>query len=398
MSDSTGAFDLAGMSWLRRYTWMSLSLLGLFLLALPAYDLVREDFGTANTVFLALVLAAAAVQRVRFLAYTANAVAYERRRPIEQILTSAVAVIVWAHAARYTNSPEIWALLPAAVGGAGVVSAQRPIRAKLVFGLLLATAVTGGLALSWRHLPGVSVGPVVLAAAVLVVVFVLFDMMAVRFWELVLELDRARELAGELAAARERLRFSADLHDIQGHSLQAIILKGQLAERLVGKDDEAARKHAAELTELARSALAETREVAHGYRRVGLRTELTNALDLLAAAGIEVESRGEAAAVVPPLQQPFGALLREATTNVLRHSRARRCVLTIEADGGAATIRLGNDGVAHLGPADESADGSGVRGLRERFATIGGEVTAGRTGEDWFEISGWAEEPGRGRR
>ncbi|SFB47854.1 two-component system, NarL family, sensor histidine kinase DesK [Amycolatopsis marina] len=396
MSDVQDVREPGGMSWLRRYIWASLSFSGLTGLGLVAIDLFRTDFGVVNTILLAAALTAAAVQRIRFLGYTANAVAFEARRPTEQILTSACAVVLAAHAARYTTWPEVWALLPAVVGGAGVISAPRAVRSRLAYGLVLATAATVALALHWRRIPGVEILPAVGVSVLVVAVFVVIDLLTVRFWDLVLELDHARALAGELATARERLRFSADLHDIQGHSLQAIILKGQLTERLIGKDDQAARIHAAELTELARAALADTRKVAHSYRRVGLRTEVANAVELMQAAGIEVEVRGEVAAIAPPLQQPFGALVREGTTNVLRHSRATRCVLSIEVSGGTSVVRLGNDGVRHV--PDTVSDGSGVLGLRERFGTIGGEVTAAQTGHDWFELTGRAREPGSERR
>ncbi|WP_110494999.1 sensor histidine kinase [Amycolatopsis antarctica] len=397
MSVSVGAHEFASMNWLRRYIWVTLALSGLIVLLVPAFDLAfRTDYGTANTIFLSIVLVAAAVQRTRFISYTAKAVSFASRRPTEQILTASIAVVVCAHAARYTTWAGVWSLLPAAVGGAGVISAERGVRNKLAYGLILATAGTVGTALSWRHVPGVSPVPMAILSGLMVAVFVAADLLTVRFWDLVLELERARELAGELAAARERLRFAADLHDIQGHSLQAIVLKGQLAERLVGKDDDAARKHAAELTELARAALADTRKVAHGYRSVGFRTELQNAVGLLEAAGIEVEVRGDLDTIAPPLQHPFGALVREGTTNVLRHSRAKRCVLEIGADRGHTVVSIGNDGVDHVD--DEHADGSGVIGLRERFATIGGTVTATRPDGDWFDLTGRAREPGSRRR
>ncbi|PXY36302.1 sensor histidine kinase [Prauserella flavalba] len=397
MSDAppVAAPNPAGMRWLRRYIWFSLALVGLFPLAVMP-DLFTADFGTVNRILLTALVVLAVVQRTRFIGYAARAVEFTRRRPVEQILTTSVAVVAWAHAARYTSNPALWALLPAVVGGAGVISAPPEYRRRLSGGLVLATAVTGALALSWRRVDGVLVPNSVVAAVLIVLGLVLVDVTSARFWELVLELDRARELAGELATARERLRFAADLHDIQGHSLQAIVLKGQLAERLVGKDDDAARRHAAELTELARSALADTRKLAHGYREIGLVTEAGNAAELMRAAGIDVEVRGDPAAIAPPLQQPFSALVREGTTNVLRHSRAQRCVLAIEVTDGEVTVRIGNDGVRHLGEPDGT--GTGVHGLRERFAVVGGAVTAGRAGEDWFELAGTAREPGGGPR
>ncbi|WP_026454637.1 sensor histidine kinase [Saccharomonospora iraqiensis] len=399
-SGTVAAADPGRMRWLRRYVWGSLAFVGLVTAPVLASDLFTAGFGTADRVVLLVLLVAAVVQRLRFLGYAARAVELARRRRVEQILTTTVAILAWAHAARYTPNPALWSLLPALVGGAGVVSAPHGQRGRLTVGLVSATAVTGALALSWRRVPEVSVPETVAVAAVIVAALAFADLLSARFWDIVLELDRARALEGELAATRERLRFAADLHDIQGHSLQAIALKGELTERLIGTDDAAARGHAAELTRLARSALTDTRELAKGYREIDLHTEIDNAVELMRAAGIEVTVHGDPARIAPPLQRAFGALVREGTTNVLRHSRARRCELDVHVDDDGVTVRLGNDGVGHVAvPADTAGTpdtpdtaGSGVRGLRERFATIGGEVTAGRTGDDRYELTGRARE------
>ncbi|TWH20725.1 two-component system sensor histidine kinase DesK [Prauserella rugosa] len=390
------------MRWMRRYTWGTLGAAGAVVAVILARDLATAPFGTANRIALGALIVGLVVQRARFVGYAARGVDFAARKPVEQILTCSVAVVAWAHAARYTDMPAVWALLPAAVGGASIVSAPHEYRRNLGVGLLAATVVTGSLALSWRHHPEVeSASFSIVLAAVVVGAFFVIDVVSVRFWELVLELDKARALAADLATARERLRFAADLHDIQGHSLQAIVLKGQLAERLVGTDDEAARRHAAELTELARSAIEDTRTLAQGYRDIGLETELHNAVELMTAAGIDVDVRGDPASIPPPLQRAFAALVREGTTNILRHSRAARCTLEIGHADRMVRMALGNDGVRHHGDADtgDTGDGggSGVSGLRERFATVGGDATAGRTEHDWFELSGWAPEP-EGRR
>ena len=111
-------------------------------------------------------------------------------------------------------------------------------------------------------------------------------------WDVTLRLDEARANAAENAVLRERLRFAGDLHDIQGHQLQAIALKAQLAARLIGRDDEAARGHASDAHALALEALAETRQLVQGYRRVGLATELANAVGILRAAGVDAAVEG----------------------------------------------------------------------------------------------------------
>ena len=107
------------------------------------------------------------------------------------------------------------------------------------------------------------------------------------FWELVHRLEAARRLEGQLAVADERLRFAADLHDIQGHHLQVIALKSELATRLAEADPPAAAAQMAEVQEHARTALADTREVVQGYRQTPLTEELANATRVLEAAGID---------------------------------------------------------------------------------------------------------------
>ena len=149
-------------------------------------------------------------------------------------------------------------------------------------------------------------------------------------WDVTLRLDEARASAAELAILRERLRFAGELHDVQGHHLEAIALKAELAGRLVGTDDDEARRHAADAQRLARTALGETRALVHGYRRTDLATELENAVGILRAAGVEATVTGSPREVPEGLQPLFGTLVREAATNLLRHSEAERCTIAVE--------------------------------------------------------------------
>jgi two-component system sensor histidine kinase DesK len=251
--------------------------------------------------------------------------------------------------------------------------------------LMTAFAVTiGGLS------GGEDARPAMVLAAMMILALVFTDLIQLWIWELVVKQDQGRKTAEALAVAEERLRFAADLHDIQGHHLQAIALKGELAQRLIGRDDDKARQHAGEVAELARTALRETREVVQGYRRASLGTEITNAVGVLRAAGIETTVEGDAAGVPPPLQPLFGALVREGTTNVLRHSRARRCDVLIDVVDGQVCVRLRNDGVRVDDAGGAGGSGAGLAGLRERFATVGGRVEVGPTDPEGFELVGRA--------
>lgn len=217
-------------------------------------------------------------------------------------------------------------------------------------------------------------------------------------WDVLRRVNEARAAEGRLAVARERLRFAADLHDIQGHTLQVIALKAQLAERLLpdpGPDPNpdpnpdagpdpaaapdparvaAARAQIAEVRGLAADALAETRELVQGYRAPELDEELANARDVLAAAGFTCRLDADHLPADPGTRDVFGRVLREATTNVLRHAAPGPVDVTVAEGADAWTLRVGN-AVAGAGASESApADGSGLAGLRERLDAAGGAL------------------------
>lgn len=202
------------------------------------------------------------------------------------------------------------------------------------------------------------------------------------WWDVVVRLDGARRDAGQLAVARERLRFASDLHDIQGHHLQVIALKAELAERLLDRDPVAAREHVHEVRSLARTALEETRALVRDLRQVSLEEELANAQDVLRAAGAATSLRAveveDAAA-----RTLFGLAVREAATNVLRHSEAATVTITLEHRAEETVLTVRNDGAVVTDPVTTASTtgsttavpGTGLAGLHRRFATYGGTVT-----------------------
>ncbi|OUZ10097.1 hypothetical protein BHE97_08525 [Aeromicrobium sp. PE09-221] len=194
-------------------------------------------------------------------------------------------------------------------------------------------------------------------------------------WELTIGVRDAGVTKAELARVRERLRFAADLHDIQGHHLQVLALKTELAERLIDRDPEEARRAIHEAQQIARTALEETRTLAHGYRQVSLRDEIVNAASVLEAAGAIVEVD-----IPDDLDDPLLATaLREATTNILRHSQAGRVHIT--GSVGPPTLRVVNDGVGTVA----AGRGSGLASLAERLAAAGGDLRTEHA-EDRFEF------------
>ncbi|MGI5470701.1 sensor histidine kinase [Streptomyces sp. CA-132043] len=209
------------------------------------------------------------------------------------------------------------------------------------------------------------------------------------------ELRQAREEVARLAADEERLRLARDLHDLLGHSLPLITLKSELAGRLLPDRPEDAARQVADVERVGRQALVDVREAVTGYRRPRLAVELAGARAALRAAGItaEVDPALERYRDLPrdpdrtpgtgPAPEAEGALawaLREAVTNVVRHSGARRCELLLSEEGEADERRLLclavlDDGT---GPPRGHAHGNGLNGLGERLALADGRLETGR--------------------
>ncbi|MET7532980.1 sensor histidine kinase [Streptomyces goshikiensis] len=209
------------------------------------------------------------------------------------------------------------------------------------------------------------------------------------------ELDHARELQAQLAVAEERLRFGRDLHDVMGRNLAVIALKSELAVQLARRERPEAVDQMIEVQRIARESQREVRDVVRGYREADLAVELEGARGVLSAAGMDCLVEFEAGRALPAeVQSALGWVVREATTNVLRHGDARTCLIRLTADDeGALTLLVENDGApeAPAGP-----PGSGLAGLRERLAVVDGTLRAGPVDGGRFRLL--AEVPGRGPR
>ncbi|GLW51227.1 histidine kinase [Streptomyces sp. NBRC 14336] len=190
----------------------------------------------------------------------------------------------------------------------------------------------------------------------------------------VYELDEARETRARLAVAEERLRFGRDLHDVLGRNLAVIALKSELAVQLARRGRPEAEEQMIEVQRIAQESQREVREVVRGYREADLGAELAGAQGVLAAAGISCEVSGPVAGLPDEVQSALGWVVREATTNVLRHGNAERCTVTVRQRAGRVILTVENDGVSDV-PADSG--GSGLAGLRERLAAVAGTLEAG---------------------
>ncbi|MFF3612289.1 sensor histidine kinase [Streptomyces sp. NPDC002580] len=249
-------------------------------------------------------------------------------------------------------------------------------------------AAVGGGAVS---LPLGFSGPAALITAVLILLTAGFLTFTAAFsvWLLnaVFELDEARETRARLAVAEERLRFGRDLHDVMGRNLAVIALKSELAVQLARRGRSEAVDQMTEVQRIARESQREVREVVRGYRDADLTTELAGAQGVLTAAGIECAITGTATGLPAPVQSALGWVVREATTNVLRHGDPGRCALSLRVNGERVTLTVENDGVPDgagqtLSPAGGSGQGrgSGLAGLRERLGEVDGVLRAGASG------------------
>jgi two-component system, NarL family, sensor histidine kinase DesK len=188
------------------------------------------------------------------------------------------------------------------------------------------------------------------------------------------ELARTREQLARAAVSDERLRFSRDLHDLLGHTLSVVVVKAEAVRRLIGRDQSAAAENARDIETIGRQALTEVREAVTGYRSVRLGEELANAGAALTAGNIRVDITPPAADLEDPVDSLLGWVVREGTTNVLRHAGASSCRIAVASDGETASVEVIDDGRGGA-----AAAGSGLRGLRERVEELGGELSATAT-------------------
>jgi len=204
-----------------------------------------------------------------------------------------------------------------------------------------------------------------------------------RLRSLMAELHEAHADLALAAATQERLRFARDLHDLLGYSLSAITLKIELAGRTVGVDPCRARTELAEVMAITRSALDDERAVAGTYRNLALCDELASVTSVLATADIEVEVRDAGPDPPAPVAAVLATVLRESVTNILRHSEASTCVITLDAAEHEVTMVVENDGVCETTAATA---GTGIVNLTERLQAVSGTLQTARLPGQRYQI------------
>ncbi|MFD7869839.1 sensor histidine kinase [Microbacterium sp. NPDC059771] len=272
----------------------------------------------------------------------------------------------------------------------------RGVRVRVV---VAATVVLVGLAVIDTAADGFGVGipwwlPIVYAA-----MLPGMTVSSLWWWDVLVTLDRARASEARLAATQERLRVATDVHDLQGHHLQVIALQLELAERLLPVDAPAGMEQLRAARVSVDEARQGTRDLATRFRSVPLGDELANARDLLGAAGLDVEARIATDANAAPAAD-LGPVIRETTTNVLRHGGGERARLVLERtrDGWRYEIANGvTDGDGGAGDVEDGHGGSGLEGVRRRIADAGGTLDV-RGDADEFVVVVTVPSAGEGAR
>lgn len=244
-----------------------------------------------------------------------------------------------------------------------------PLRAlQVVAGFAIATAAVGfGFGMPWLWwLPGF----------VLIVMVGLSTTASKALSDKNAALLAAQDEVRQLGRIAERERIARDLHDVIGRDLTLIALKADLAAKLVMSDPVASAEEARAIAATAREGLRDVRQALAGERQALLANEIDHAHDLLRTAGIDCTVSGDPATIAPDRQGVLAMYLREAVTNVVRHSSAAHCRITIAIAHGVACITVSDDG---NGP--PIAEGSGIGGMRARLVAAGGTLDLARSEE-----------------
>jgi two-component system, NarL family, sensor histidine kinase DesK len=344
--------------------------LGLLFLIGPLVDLLRSEDSAAQTAAILVVFAAFVAL---YLALLPPAGWLVRRGP--RALVAGLALL--AASAGLT-------LLLGAPGSFSALFVYVAVASGLLLPVRPAAVVIGVTAL------GVGIGLTVAGASSSTVASLMLTIVAIgammaafaRKIQANRELEAAREELARLAVSEERLRIARDLHDLLGHTLSVVALKSELAARLVDRDPARARGELEEVQEVTRHALAEVREAVHGYRRLALADAVDGARTALTAAGIDCRVEGRAGTLPDEVEDVLAWAVREATTNVVRHSDARTCSIRLQSTDGGVELEVADDGSAR----STGEGGTGLRGVAERAEKLRGTLEVGARRAGGFRV------------
>jgi two-component system sensor histidine kinase DesK len=274
-------------------------------------------------------------------------------------LRMAALILLLGFALRSTGG--LWGVfvLYAAAMAAGVQPRQLGARAAIVVGAAFLAFVAWHQMGPWEWAPTLFFG-VIVALNVMHLVTVEVKNQ---------QLAESREDARRLAVTAERERISRDVHDLLGHTLTLVAVKADLAGKLVERDPVAARAEIEEIRLAARKALADVRAAVTAMRATTLSAEVASARHALATADVTLDAQVPLEELPPAVETALAFVLREATTNIVRHAQASRCQLRFQREPAEVVMEIRDDGRGVSGP-----EGNGVRGMRERVAMLGGTL------------------------
>jgi two-component system sensor histidine kinase DesK len=183
-------------------------------------------------------------------------------------------------------------------------------------------------------------------------------------------LRRSNEEILRLATMAERERIGRDLHDLLGHTLSVVALKSELARKLIDRDLDGARKEIGEVERVARDALSQVRNAVSGIRSTALSAELIAATALLEAQGLKVKCETENVKLPHDSETALALSLREAATNIRRHSGASGVTIRVMKEPAAVVVEVADDGRG-----GRIVPGNGLNGMRERLGSVGGSLS-----------------------
>lgn len=369
-TDARSARRLArGVSATWWYTASAIVMFELFVLFIwaGAFVLGRMDTGSVALVVIGGLIWTAST--VVLLAEYRHRVGTERLAAWRRMLAPLLVAIICGALAGWVTGLWLIALLP--LGQAVALLNWAPgvrLRVVLAVTVLLGAlwvidtgVIVSGRAESWPEAAVIGYGSILLPVT---------SVISLWWWDVLIALDRARASEARLAATRERLRVATDVHDLQGHHLQVIALQLELAERLLAKDPTAALEQLRASRKSVDAARQGTRDLALQFRSVPLGDEIANAVDLLRSAGTRAEANLASDVDLAPAAV-LGPVIRETTTNVLRHGGREWATLSLTRVAAGWRYEISNDS----GPSHEAiSEGSGLVGLARRAKDAGGAI------------------------
>lgn len=187
------------------------------------------------------------------------------------------------------------------------------------------------------------------------------------------KLDAANQQLEKYIQQEERQRIARDLHDTLGQTLMMIKLKCELANKWVDKDPLQAKEELKDILYTSRIALKQVRELVSDMKFISLAHEIEHSRKLLHTAGIELEIVENG---MPPLmasveETMIALAVREATTNIVKHSQAKQCTIKLETVDNLYCVSITDDGVGLL----DQAIGNGIQSMKERMQALHGTFT-----------------------